>query len=101
LQNAINDVAYTISNSSASLYAALLPTADIINAIVTMLPAYDAYVFLEGIQQALSGDIINGLINAIGRPLAASVGLVTTSGLIEALVLIKAVQGALGKQTNV
>ena len=66
-----------------------------------MLPAYNAYVFLEGIQQALSGDVINGLVNAIGRPLAATVGLVTTSALIEALVLMKAVQGFLGQETNV
>ncbi|WP_319430241.1 PE-PPE domain-containing protein [Mycobacterium sp. RTGN5] len=101
LQNSINDVAYNISNSSAALYAALLPTADLANAVVTMLPAYAVYVFLEGIQQALSGDVINGLVNAIGRPLAASVGLVTTAGLIEALVLLQAVQGFLGQETDV
>lgn len=101
LQNAINDVAYNISNSSAALYAALLPTADLANAVITMLPAYAVYVFLEGIQQALSGDVINGLVNAFGRPLAATVGLTTTAGLIEVLVLAEAVEGFFGKQTNV
>ncbi|WP_445168639.1 PE-PPE domain-containing protein [Mycolicibacterium sp. Dal123E01] len=101
LQNAINDVAYNISNSSAALYAALLPTADLVNAVVTMLPAYAVNLFLGGIQQALSGDVLNGLINAIGLPLAAGTGLVTTASLIEVLVLAQAVEGFFGKQTNV
>ncbi len=101
LQTVITDVAYTISNSAAALYAAALPTADIANAIVTVLPAYGINLFLSGIQQALSGDVINGLVNAIGLPIAAATGLVTTAGLIEALVLIQAVQGFLGQETNV
>lgn len=45
--------------------------------------------------------MINGLVNAIGLPIAAATGLVTTAGLIEALVLIQAVQGFLGQETNV
>jgi hypothetical protein len=101
LQTAITDIAYTISNSSAALYAAALPTADIINALVTMLPAYDATLLLGGIQQALSGDVINGLVNAIGLPLAATVGLGTTASLIEVLVLLQAAQGFFGQETNV
>lgn len=101
IQNVTSAVAAAISNAAASLYAALLPTADVINAIVTMLPAYNVDLFLDGIKQALSGDIIAGLINSIGRPLAADVGLITTSGLIEVLVILQAIQGALGKETNV
>ncbi len=93
LQTVISDVAYTISSSSAALYAAALPTADIVNAIGTMLPAYDANLFLGGIQQALSGDVITGLVNAVGLPLAATVGLGTTAALIEVLVLLQAVEG--------
>ncbi|AKK29339.1 hypothetical protein AB431_24705 [Mycobacterium sp. EPa45] len=101
LQTVTTDIAYTISNSAAALYAAALPTADIVNAIVTMLPAYGINLFLSGIQQALSGDVINGLVNAIGLPIAAATGLVTTAGLIEALVLLQAVQGFFGQETNV
>jgi hypothetical protein len=101
LQTATSDIAYNISNSAAALYAAALPTADIVNAIVTMLPAYAVNLALSGIQQALSGDVINGLINAIGLPLAASVGLATTAGLIEALVVLRAAQGFFGQQTDV
>ncbi|KDE99092.1 hypothetical protein Y900_009055 [Mycolicibacterium aromaticivorans JS19b1 = JCM 16368] len=101
LQTVISDVAYTISSSSAALYAAALPTADIVNAIGTMLPAYDANLFLGGIQQALSGDVITGLVNAVGLPLAATVGLGTTAALIEVLVLLQAVEGFFGQETNV
>jgi hypothetical protein len=93
IQTAVTTVAEFISNGAASLYAALLPTADIVNAIVTMLPAYGIDLFLDGVQQILSGDIINGLINAIGMPWAAGVGLVTTASLIEVLVIANAVKG--------
>ncbi|GAY14401.1 hypothetical protein MSZK_11270 [Mycobacterium sp. shizuoka-1] len=101
VKNLTTDIAYVVSRGAASLYAAALPTADIVNAIVTMLPAYDVALFLDGITQALRGDVINGLINAVGRPLAANVGLVTTSALIELLVIGQAVEGLFGKETNV
>lgn len=101
VQKSISALAAVISNAAASGYAALLPTADIVNALTTMLPAYDVNLFLDGIQQSISGDPITGLINAIGRPLAANVGLITTAGLIEVLVILQAVEGAFGKQTDV
>jgi hypothetical protein len=101
LQTATTDVAYAVSNSSAALYAALLPTADIVNAMVTMLPAYGVTLFLDGIAQAISGDLINGLINAFGLPLAAGAGLATTAALIEVLVVLQAVEGFFGQQTDV
>lgn len=93
IQKAVNNVAQFVSNAAASLYATLLPTADIVNAIVTMLPAYGIDLFLSGIQQIFSGDIIGGLLNAVGLPWAASVGLVTTSALIELLVIANGVTG--------
>lgn len=100
IQNVTTTVAAVISNAAASIYAALLPTADIVNAIVTMLPAYNVTLFLDGISQAFNGDLIGGLINAIGRPLAANVGLITTAALIEVLVILQAVQGVLTVPTT-
>jgi len=93
IQNTVTTVTEFISNAAASLYAALLPTADIVNAIVTILPGYAVNIFLEGIEQVLSGDILGGLINALGRPVAASIGLVTTAALIEVLVIGNAITG--------
>ncbi|SBS74248.1 PE-PPE domain protein [uncultured Mycobacterium sp.] len=101
LQTVTTDTALFISNAAASLYAAALPTADIVNAIVTMLPAYGVTLFLDGLQQALSGDVITGLVNAVGLPIAAAAGLATTAGLIEVLVLLQAVEGFFGQETNV
>ena len=51
---------------------------------------------LEGVKQILSGDVINGLINAIGLPLAANVGLVTTASLVGALVWAQSIAGLFG-----
>ena len=93
IQSVITGVSQFVSNAAASLYAALLPTADIVNAIVTVLPAYAVNLFLDGIEQILSGDIIGGLVNALGKPVAASVGLVTTAALIEVLVIVNAITG--------
>lgn len=100
IQDVTTAVAGAISNAAASLYAALLPTADVANAIVTMLPAYDVTLFLDGVQQAIKGSPIAGLINSIGRPLAADVGLVTTAGLIEVLVVLQAVAGVFGVEVG-
>ncbi len=93
IQTVTTNIGEFISNAAASLYAALLPTADILNAFVTMLPTYDINLFLDGVQQILSGDVIGGLVNAIGLPIAADVGLVTLSALIEVLVIGQAVAG--------
>ncbi|MEI8083492.1 MAG: PE-PPE domain-containing protein, partial [Actinomycetes bacterium] len=90
IQNVITAIANRISFSAAGLYAALLPTADIVNAIAISLPAYDVNLALDGLQQAISGDPIGGLINAIGLPIAADVGLVTTASLIGVLVWAQA-----------
>lgn len=64
----LTDVANALSGSLAALYATLLPTGDILNALTTTLPAYMAQVFVAEISQ---GDIFN----AVGLPLAAAVGL--------------------------
>lgn len=93
VQTAVTEAVYFVSNAVASIYSALLPTADIVDALVTMLPVYAFDLFLEGIEQALSGDVINGLINVVGRPWAAAVGLVTTAIGIEALVIAGALEG--------
>lgn len=95
-QNLVTSIATAISGALASAYSAILPTLDILNAIVTVLPAYSYTLFMEGIQQALSGDVVNGLVNAIGRPLAANVGIITVAGLVEALVIGQAAAGVLG-----
>lgn len=101
VQEAVFAVAERISSAAAAIYAALLPTADIVNAIVTILPAYNIDLFLEGVKQMLSGDLIGGLINAIGLPIAADVGLITTAGLIVVLAWAQAAVAVIDPKASI
>ena len=86
IQGTVTNVANGISSTAASLYAAALPTADIVNAVVTVIPAYDLNLFLSGIQQALDGNVLGGLQYAFVAPIAATTGLLTLAGGFELLV---------------
>lgn len=90
IDTAISTVATWISASASAAYATLLATADFVNAAVFTLPAYDASLFLEGITQAITGDPLAGLINAIGRPIAADIGLASTIVVIQLAVWLSA-----------
>ena len=90
IQGAVTNVANGISGTAAHLYAALLPTADIVNAVVTVIPAYDVNLFLSGIQQAIDGNVLGGLEYALVAPFAADAGLLTIAGGFEFLVLFSA-----------
>ncbi|OBJ47834.1 PE-PPE domain-containing protein [Mycobacterium sp. 1423905.2] len=85
-------LAYTSSNIAATAYAAVLPTADVLNAAVTAIPAYDVYLFGNGLLQAFNGDPVGGLINAFGGPVAANVGLATLLAGFELRVIQHAAQ---------
>jgi hypothetical protein len=86
LLTAIGKAPNAVSHALSAAYGTLLPTADIANAALISIPAYDGNLFADGIGQALSGDPM-GLVNAIGNPIAADVGLLSVSGGVEALVL--------------
>lgn len=79
------EVVNTLTQITANTYALLLPTADIGLALVTTLPAYGVSLFVDQLVQG-------NLVNAIGLPVAASVGLATISGGIYALVLLSTLQ---------
>ncbi len=79
----LTDIVNTFTSAAATLYATLLPTADILNALVTTLPAYTTTLFF---QELASGD----LLNAIGLPMAATTGLVTMAAGFELEVMLGA-----------
>lgn len=83
------DIANTFSGVLSSVYSGLLPTADVINALLTTLPAYDIALFT---QELLAGD----LIDAIGLPIAATVGLGSLAGMVEIGALLNAIGPLLG-----
>jgi PE-PPE domain-containing protein len=58
------DIVNDLSGTLAADYAALVPIADTVNALLTSLPAYDASMFIDQLDAG-------NLINAIGDPIAA------------------------------
>jgi hypothetical protein len=97
IQGAVTNFANGISGNTANAYAFALRTADVANAVVTVIPAYDVNLFLSGIQQALDGNVMGGLQYALVAPLAASTGLLTLAGGFELLVLLQALIALVGR----
>ncbi|MGO9509145.1 MAG: PE family protein [Mycobacterium sp.] len=100
LQTANTHLVGDFTNALSTAYSSLLPAADIVNAGVTVVPAYDVNLFLDGIEQALDGDPVAGLVNAIGNPIAADTALVSLGGLLEFFVLFGATYSIAGDFTN-
>lgn len=84
----------TVASAVAGGYSVVLPTADFATTALLSLPAYDVSLFADGLGQALAGDPV-GLINAIGNPIAADVGLFSIAAGFETLVLVSAAQSIL------
>jgi PE-PPE domain-containing protein/PE family protein len=87
LQTANAQVVGTATTAFSAAYATLLPTADITTAVLVSLPSYDVNLFLNGVGQMVDGHPLNGLINAIGYPIAADVGLLPLTAGLEFVVL--------------
>jgi hypothetical protein len=64
------DFVNAISSATSAAYSTLLPLTDIVNSLVTSLPAYDLSLFTENLS---NGD----LLDAIGLPIAADTGMGT------------------------
>lgn len=79
-EKVVNTAATVISTD----YAVLLPAADTVMAFATTLPLYDSQLFVEQLAQG-------NLVNAIGYPIAADVGLATIAGIVQFLVISKAI----------
>jgi hypothetical protein len=77
IYNAVN----TLSLATSDAYATLLPTADVVNALLTSLPAYDLTLFAAGLQ---SGN----LLAAIGQPIATDTYLIPLAFAFEAFAVI-------------
>lgn len=73
----------TVNRIVSTDYAVALPTADIGYSLATELPFYDSELFLSQLGQG-------NLINAIGYPIAADVGLGTVAGGVEFLTIVSA-----------
>jgi hypothetical protein len=64
------DLVNAISSAASTAYSLLLPTTDILNSLVTSLPAYDTSIFIDNLS---NGDILD----ALGLPTAATTAIFT------------------------
>ncbi len=99
LESANNNIVGGATTALSTAYATLLPTADIATAIAISLPSYDFNLFANGLIQAVNGDPV-GLINAIGNPIAANVGLTTLAGGFELIAIVNSLQTILTGTPN-
>jgi hypothetical protein len=100
LMTANTRISTAISAAASDAYSVLLPTADIANALLTAVPAYDFDLFLSGIQMALDGNLVGGLVYAFGAPLAADAALLTLFGGFELRVIEHALTSIIGDFTG-
>jgi len=77
ISNAVNALSAAASDS----YAILLPTADVANALLTSLPAYNLTLFAAGLQAG-------NLVEAIGLPIAVDTYLIPLAGAFEAFAVV-------------
>jgi hypothetical protein len=85
----IYNVVNTLSLAASDAYATLLPTADVVNALLTSLPAYDLTLFAAGLQ---SGN----LLAAIGQPIATDTYLIPLAFAFEAFAVIGQAETVIG-----
>jgi PE-PPE domain len=82
------DFVNAISSAASTLYSTLLPTADIINTLLTSLPAWETSVFTDALS---TGDVLD----ALGLPVAATLGIGTVAAGFEISVVTDAISQAL------
>ncbi len=99
LETANTNIIGTATTALSTAYSTLLPTADIATALLVSLPSYDFNLFTNGLIQAVNGDPM-GLINAIGNPIAANVGLTTIAGGFELIAIENSLQTILTGTPN-
>ena len=85
VSNAVNALSLAASDS----YSTLLPTADVANALLTSLPAYDLTLFAAGLQTG-------NLLDAIGQPIATDTYLIPLAGAFEAFAVIGQAETVVG-----
>jgi hypothetical protein len=76
----LTDLVNAITTASSAAYSTLLPTADIINALVTSVPSYDLSLISDNVA---TGDFAD----ALGLPIAADTALFALAAGFEVTVL--------------
>ncbi|WP_205875862.1 PE family protein [Mycobacterium camsae] len=77
------NIANTFASVVSTGYSVLLPTADLVTAFATTMPAYDLTLFVSQLAQG-------NIKGAIELPLAATAGLAALGGMIEFIAVVEA-----------
>jgi hypothetical protein len=75
-------------------YTAAIASLDVANAAVIGIPSYDVNLFLDGILQAVNGQPLMGLVNAVGQPIASDIGLYLWLASIESTIIASPTEAA-------
>ena len=92
--NLLTNAAGSISTALSATYATLLATADFLNAAILPLQAYNTNLVLDSIEQIFNGKPLEGIVNMIGLPIAADVGMITTVAVFQTIVWIEGLYAA-------
>jgi len=87
--SSLTDLVNTLSGVASTVYGLLLPTADTANALLTSLPAYDVSLFVDNLAAG-------NLLDAVGLPIAADMGVGTLAGGFEFEVVVSALATIIG-----
>jgi hypothetical protein len=74
--DSLTDILNTLSSVASTDLGVLLPTADLGIAAITSVPAYDASLFVSGLEDG-------NIVAALGDPIAADLGLIPMAALVE------------------
>jgi hypothetical protein len=72
---ALTNIADTVSSAASQVYGKLVATADVIDAALISVPSYGVDLFFNGLLQAVNGQPVMGLTNAVGMPIASDIAL--------------------------
>lgn len=83
--DSLTDIVNTLSSVASTDLGVLLPTADIGLAAIASVPAYDATLFVSGLEDG-------NIVAALGDPIAADLGLIPMAALVELGTIAEAVE---------
>ncbi|KAA8968966.1 PE-PPE domain-containing protein [Mycobacterium sp.] len=87
-------VVNALTGAVSSAYATLLPTADVITAVLVTLPTYDLDLFAQGLQDG-------NLLEAIGQPIASDTYLIQLAAGFEIFSVIDQVTTVIGDLSGI
>jgi hypothetical protein len=94
ITNEFTNVVNALTGAVSSAYATLLPTADVLTAVLVSLPTYDLNLFAEGLQAG-------NLLEAVGQPIASDTYLLQLAAGFELFAVVDQVTTVIGDLSGI